>query len=201
MFCHWIVAVELLNVSLTGKRFSIKLIAVGLFSLNVLAVRHFVMNFLRPTFCYLLFHVRFLLSHIQPSIFSSNSLLLFILPLELKPLPLIFFHKITYRWILTVGFLLRTFFLEILLGTFWKTHFSLSDFCCKTNSRLSLCWWNGFFTVRLSVVEIFGIGLILSNFLLSELLSSQFQIVFVRHTLNDNFYTSDFLLLLYQSEF
>ena len=47
--------VELLNVSLSGKRLNYEPLTVGLFSLNVFAARHFAMDFLRQKFLLLIF--------------------------------------------------------------------------------------------------------------------------------------------------
>ena len=145
IFCHQIVAVEPFNVNISSKRFNIRLIAVGFFNLNVFVVRHFAMDFSSQT-CLLTFSCFFFscqISIVSLSIvnfFSSNSLLLNFLQLELKlPLLIFFFAEILTAGILAISFLFCRFSIsDILSRTISQTHFSLSHFCCKTNSCLSL---------------------------------------------------------------
>ena len=92
-------SVKLPNVSLSGKRFNIKPIVLGVFILNVFAVRHIVMNFLSQTLLLLTFLCKIsVVSLSTVKLFLLNSLLLYILPLKFKVLPLNFFNRIIHCW-------------------------------------------------------------------------------------------------------
>ena len=188
IFCQQIVVVELLNVSLSGKRFNIRPIAVGLSSLNVIAVRHFAMDFLSQTFLLLIFFkYDFCRLTFNRQTFFFEFLAVVYFALKQKLLQLIFFfHRIIHRLNLSSRFFLLCsfYFLDILLRRFLHKHLSLTFFVslivvCRCAGETVFV---GSSTVRLSATELSAIRLLLSNFLLSEFLSPQFQVVFVGRT-------------------